>query len=110
MTDLFSQEDATDLLLKTRADLIERFRKLFMRRLLDGPCAVSDVADEIPIPPDIDRRFLGAVHVGPLKLQQIEFVEYRKSKRPECHGRPVAIWRLTAKGVTDTTRQIEGTE
>jgi predicted ArsR family transcriptional regulator len=97
--DLFSQKDALELLEATRAQLIERFRKLFMDRLRGGPCAVSDVADELPIPPDIDRRFLGAVHLKPLKEKLIVFVEYRKSTRPECHGRPVAIWKLTEKGL-----------
>lgn len=91
-----TKEEALALAEQTRRALLERMRVAFLKRLESGPCSVSDCRDDIELPDDIDMRCLGAVHVPLLRDKRIEFVEYRKSNRPDCHKRPVAVWRLKA--------------
>jgi hypothetical protein len=50
---------------------------------------VNDVRDQCPPPPDVDPRVMGAL----LRKPQWELVNYVRSTRSTCHGRPVGQFR-----------------
>lgn len=51
---------------------------------------IDDVRGVLPPPEGTDPRVMGAV----FSKREWECLGYRQSTRKECHGRPVAIWRL----------------
>jgi len=56
-------------------------------------CA-DDVRALVPIPPDISPKLMGAVFADLADEGIVRFVEYRKSRRPIAHARPLSVWRL----------------
>ena len=89
-----AQLDWLDLLETHRADYLATARviarDLAARR---GTITIDDVRDTCPPPSHIDPRVMGAV----LKSKDFEPTgAYVRSRRSECHHRPVAVFRLRA--------------
>lgn len=59
-------------------------------RMGDGTCTVDDVRRVLPPPEGMDPRVMGAVFTR----KDWELVGYKSSHRRECHGRPIARFRL----------------
>lgn len=77
----------------TRADWLETARLVAEELGRDGrEVTVDDVRAIVPPPDEVDPRVMGSI----FKSKRWECVGYRRSKRPECHNRPVGIFKLKA--------------
>lgn len=90
--DLFAQE-VLPLFEEHRADFLARARAVARAIARQrGEVTINDVREVCPPPETVDPRIMGAV----LRAPEFEACGYRKSDRRECHGRPVAVFRLRA--------------
>lgn len=91
MTDLYEQQ-ILPLQEETHGPWIEKARVVARQLARErGAVTIDDVREVCPPPAGVDGRVMGAVF-RPRK--DWECVDYRKSWRRECHGRPVGIFVL----------------
>jgi len=66
-----------------------------------GTVTIDDVRERLGVlPVTVDLRALGAVFKEP----GWECVGYKKSKRRECHHRPIGVWRWKGDGAGKQNR------
>jgi hypothetical protein len=82
--------------LETRGEtIVERGRRVLLRRLLESPTATADdVREAIELPGGLDARCLGAVPIGLARAGIIRSAGYVRSTRPEHHAGPIQLWAL----------------
>lgn len=88
-----------DAVLDVLADTRRRYVLAMQRALLHaqlerGACSIDDVRDAVPLPPDIDPRCAGAVHLPLVRAGIIAESAYRPSARPIAHARRIITWIL----------------
>lgn len=64
-----------------------------------GEVSADDLHESCPVPAEFDGRVLGCVFKNREMWEQIRWQE---SRRPKCHKRPIAVWRLKK---TETRRE-----
>jgi hypothetical protein len=75
--------------------IVERGRRVLLRRLLESPNATADdVREALELPEGLDARCLGAVPIGLARLGIIRSAGYVRSGRPERHASPIQLWTL----------------
>ena len=68
----------------------------------NGEFTTDDLWRECPPPAGVKGQIFGAVTRKLMTSKRIEPTgEYRKSARPECHGRPIAVYRPGRAHPTD---------
>lgn len=88
-----TRDEALDALKIARADWLVEARAAAYSLALSRQgqtCCSDDIWQLCPPPPEADPRCM-----GPLFLEQHWQKAYmRPSMRPECHKRPIQVWRL----------------
>ena len=59
--------------------------------LADGEVTADDLHKHLPIPDGVDRRIVGSVFNG------MQCIRYQKSKRKQCHFRPIGVFTIKGK-------------
>lgn len=80
----FAKNERADWLLKAR-DLAYRIA------LAEGSVTADQIHERLPIPEGIDRRIVGSVFDG------MQCIRYQKSKRKQCHCRPIGVFTIREK-------------
>ena len=84
-------QQVMDLFEEHRFDYLERARsKAIDLARLWGEITVDDVREQLPPPSYVDPRVMGAI----FRNSMWEPTGYTRSKRKECHGRPIAKFAL----------------
>jgi len=98
-TDLDStarRDHVLDVLAATRRRYVRAMQRALLSLLLEhGQCSIDDVRDAVPLPPSIDPRCAGAVHLPLVRAGIITESGYRPSTRAVAHARRVITWVLT---------------
>ncbi len=86
-----ARDAALDRLEAARAGWIELARAVAIRIASQrGEVTIDDVREACPPPEGVDPRVMGAVCRPPL----FEACGFTLSMRPECHRRPIRVFRL----------------
>lgn len=84
------ETDVLPLFEEKRETWLASARALALRLAADGrEITIDDVRAHVPPPENADPRVMGAV----FKRGAWQCVGYRRSTRPECHGRPVGVFK-----------------
>ena len=77
-------------------------RRILLAVLLErGAASIDDVRDALPLPPGIDPRCVGPMHVPLVQAGIISEAAYVRSTRPVAHARRVITWRLLDRGAAE---------
>lgn len=55
---------------------------------------IDDVREVVPPPEGVDPRVMGAV----FRVESWRLLRHERSRRSDCHHRPVGVWRLKEEG------------
>jgi len=94
---------ALNRLRATRAALVRRIQRAFLRHLLDNGANTSDpVRELVPVPPGTDPRVVGAaVRTLSADLKLIRSAGREPSRRPQAHARTLDVWAVIDPPATE---------
>lgn len=89
------RDAALDLLRRHRAALCRDLCRAIVGLALDrGTLTADDVRAAVTIPAGIRPVVVGAAMQAVADAGLITCIDYRRSRRPVAHARPVRVWRL----------------
>lgn len=89
------RDDALARLRRHRAALVRDLARATVRIALDrGVLTADDLRDAVPIPDGIRPVVVGAAMQAVADAGLISCIDYRRSRRPVAHARPVRVWQL----------------
>ena len=83
-----SKDEALELFEQYRAEWLRQAREFLHQQAIGTQLTIDDVRDVAPPPVGVDPRIMGGV----FSHQPWEVVGYKRSKRKECHTRPIAVF------------------
>jgi len=92
-----ARRDAALGLLRVRHEsLIRKLTASALRiALTAGEVCSDDLREAVPIPIGISPKCVGPVFADLATTGILQHVEYRKSRRPAAHARPISVWRIS---------------